>query len=473
MTHSIEQSWPDALRPAKIVCRDAVVVVPGIMGSELVDTESGDRLWGLSPRWYARAWSHRDGLARLAVTEAELAGKTDRVRPAGLLKFPAIAPVLAGVEPYTRLMKAVREIVAHPDAALGFAYDWRLAVDFNAKLLATAAADHLERWRARSGYSDAGLVLIAHSMGGLLCRAIPLDAGLADVTRAVVTLGTPFDGAAKAAVLLNQGNGAPLPAKRLQRLAATMPGIHALLPMYSCVDEGDSVRSLTPADVGRLGGSAELAAAAYATHRSARPMTGHRALIGIRQSTMSTLTIRDGIVEAHDYTFVPQADGDVARRPNGLIHRVYGAGDGTVPRNSARPPQGAAMPLAQQHGALARSKEAIDLVRDVLTNLDGDLGPRLGADDEAGIGLAMPDSTVPGTPWTAVVTGVRPGQARCKLVNADTNQVIGRPRLKRSGEAVVAEVVLPAPGMYRLSVAGGGTSPVSQLVLAVAATVEE
>src|SRR5271163_1437216 len=47
------------------VCRDAVIVIPGIMGSELVDAETGDVLWGLSPRSYLRFWTSGDGLERL------------------------------------------------------------------------------------------------------------------------------------------------------------------------------------------------------------------------------------------------------------------------------------------------------------------------------------------------------------------------------------------------------------------------
>src|SRR5712691_7249259 len=107
--------------------RDAVVVVPGIMGSELIDETSGRLLWGLAdPRWYVSAWTSGASLDALRLTEDERAGRYGRVRATRLLRFPAFAPLLAGFEPYSRLLKAIRAVAPHPDAVAEFAYDWRL-----------------------------------------------------------------------------------------------------------------------------------------------------------------------------------------------------------------------------------------------------------------------------------------------------------------------------------------------------------
>ncbi|MCO1660526.1 transposase family protein [Pseudonocardia humida] len=219
----------------------------------------------------AVAWTTPTSLARLALTDAERAGDYTRIQPAGLLQAPAFAPFLRGIEPYGGLVAAVREVVADPAAVLEFSYDWRLPVTHNAALLHTAAAEHLAAWQTHPRYEDllralpdtrpARLVLIAHSMGGLLIRA--LAPGL-DI-RATITLGTPFDGAAKAALILNSGRGAPVPLPRttLRDLAATLPGLHELLPTYRCLDDLDhrngdchdgEPRRLTPSDVAALGG---------------------------------------------------------------------------------------------------------------------------------------------------------------------------------------------------------------------------
>lgn len=199
---------------------DAVVVIPGIMGSVLVDTATKRTLWGLNHiGWYSRAWSTGSSLRDLADLEP------GRIKPRGLLRFPAWAP-LGYFEPYDRLVRHLKEMV-HPRAVCEFAYDWRLPVLHNARLLARAAHGHLATWRADPAHerlgvlqadpSPARLVLVAHSMGGLLTRALPLVEGTEDehgeiptVTediRATITLGTPFRGAAKAATVLANGRG--------------------------------------------------------------------------------------------------------------------------------------------------------------------------------------------------------------------------------------------------------------------------
>lgn len=443
------------------VTPDAVVVVPGIMGSELVDAATGSVLWGLRRlRWYVRAWCSGDGLGLLRLTGDELDGHVGRVKARGLLKFPAFAPWLSGFEPYTALVTGLHKVVHDPRAVLEFGYDWRLAVPYNARLLAEAAVRHLEAWRRWSGRTDAKLVLVAHSMGGLLCQELTKISGAADDVRAVVTLGTPFDGAAKAAIILNSGRGAPLPRGRLRELAAGLPGVHDLLPRYRCVDEGNTVRRLTPADVARFGGSAELARAAF--ERVPVQLPGHRALIGVEQPTISSLKLVDGVVREQFHTFQVNPDGALRRAPDSSLSRVTGSGDGTVPRNSALPAFVSATPVAQQHGTLARTSEAISFVRDILLNAETDLGPRLGAGD---IGLSVPDVVEPEEEWIARIDGADPHEVRCVVTDADTGAVVDRPPAHRRDGMVVAAVTLPSPGIYRIEVAGGG-SPVGQLVMA-------
>lgn len=444
---------------------DAVVVVPGIMGSELYDTVLERYIWGLRPGWYARAWSPRGtGLEPLAPTEEELVGDTRRVRATGLLKVPAFAPVFAGIEPYTPLVTAIRQVVRHPDAVLEFPYDWRLPVGLTARSLAEAVQRHLAAWRRRSGRPDARVVLVAHSMGGLVCEALGGIPGATDGVRAVLTLGTPFDGAAKAAVILGAGTGAPLPPRRLRAVAVRMPGLYDLLPGYRCVDDGDDVRRLTPADVAGLGGDPVLAAAAFEQRasRNHTPLPGHRALVGVEQPTLASLTLADGLAAGHPYTFEPDETGELVRDPNGVLRRRPGLGDGTVPRDSALPRHGIEpMPLAQQHATLAHSAEAITFVRDFLLHGTTAEHPRLGFGD---VGVVLPDVVAPGVEWTATLTGIEATHAAVTATDVETGaEVPGVPY--RRGETVHAAVTLPVPGLYRVRVTGG-TTPVSQLVLA-------
>ena len=57
----------------------------------------------------------------------------------------------------------------------------------------------LERWRAQGGpYADAQVVFVCHSMGGLIARWYIEQCGGAEITRKLITLGTPYRGAARA-----------------------------------------------------------------------------------------------------------------------------------------------------------------------------------------------------------------------------------------------------------------------------------
>src|SRR5262252_1147300 len=338
------------------LCRDAVVVLPGIMGSELVETATDTVLWGLAdPGWYVNSWTTGGSLRALAVTDAERNGLTGRVQATRTLRVPAFAPSLRGFEPYTKLLATVKRFVVDAAAVREFAYDWRLAIDYNAAELAKVAEEHLKSWqRHPKGSRDARLVLVAHSMGGLVARYFTGVLGGARDVRATITLGTPFYGAVKAVVMLSTGRGAPLPLprRRLRRLAQTMPGLHDLLPTYRCVDQGTSSRRLDATDIAALGGDQELAQQAFDRRAQllAGGSAGLHALVGVQQPTMQSVRIADGIAEPLFYTCLDA--------PHGGLQRVDRRGDSTVYRDAAAPESLEPAYLPQSHMALAASEEA-------------------------------------------------------------------------------------------------------------------
>lgn len=432
--------------------RDAVIVIPGIMGSELVDAEAGEVLWGLSPRSYLRFWTSGTGLERLRVTDRERAGKTGRIRATGLLRFPVASPIFGGFEPYTRLVSAIRRSLSHPDALCEFAYDWRLPVALNAARLGDVVEVHLQRWRThRMGSKNAKVVLTAHSMGGLVARCFAETMGGAPTVRQTVTLGTPFFGAVKAAYLLNAGRGAPvwLPRARLRELALTLPGVHDLLPSYRCVDEAGG-RPLTPADVADLGGDGELAEASFALQRSLAKLgtDGLRTVVGIDQPTMQSMRLVRGVV-------VPQ---------NHLVEagtRTDHLGDGTVYVEAALGGVEPASYLPQSHAGLARAPEAIAAVVAVLTRQR--LGPPMGG---TGVGLDAPDLALVGERCEARITAPDDAMPSCRVVDADTGAQVDAPvPVRRDGQLIVA-IRMPTPGLYRVGVKTGGYSAVTALITA-------
>ncbi|WP_231631085.1 lipase/acyltransferase domain-containing protein, partial [Streptomyces clavuligerus] len=475
--------------------QDAVVVVPGIMGSELYDTEQDRVVWGLSDsRWLLRAWTLPGGLDRLHVTPEEREGRLGRIRARRLLRVPAWSPVLRGVEPYGALVRTVTRSAASPDAVLEFPYDWRLPVAVNARLLAGAARAHLERWRRHPAHTAARrhrvderegrLVFVAHSMGGLLTLAALRDgpdADLARDTRGVLTLGTPFRGAVAAAVILNSGRGAPvpLPHGRLRRLAATMPGLHDLLPSFTCLGEGADARKPTPSDIVALGGDEELARRSRELHErlAAHPLPGHRAVIGVSQPTAQSLELRQGVVVPHELSYRHHGDGGLMRHENGAPRRFDVGGDGTVHKESAALTR-SSVPFALQHGSLAKGEAALEAVTSFLEE-DEHLGPPQAA---ARLGLQVPDFVAPGKRWTLRVHGAdgpagldcvvekvaeesAPGGAfrvRAALYGDDEDDRSGG----GSGDALAARVAVPSEGLYRVSLDSGDGAPLSQLVLA-------
>lgn len=471
------------------MCYDAIVIVPGIMGSELRDKATNAVLWGTSDlSWYVSAWSTGKGLAALRLTPDEQDGRYGRVVAPSLLRAPAFARVLAGTEPYTSLVSAVQDCAIDSRAVTTFPYDWRLPVAYNAERLATCADAHLARWHAlvksdrRLRHPDGQrprLVFVAHSMGGLLVSYVSTIDGFCEEVRTSITLGTPFSGSVKAAVLINSGRGAPvpLPARRpvryllnpvadegLRRLVSTLPGVHDLLPTYRCVDDHASnaaapARRLSVNDIVDLGGNRELAMGWMALHQrlSAVQPAGHRAVVGGAQPTMQSLTISAGFAYPHWYACLGAADNP---------RRVDRMGDGTVYRDAAV--LGAANKhfyLPQQHAGLAQSKDVFSHIRHVLTEGEDDtLGPPMARDD---VGIEAPDLVDARSEATVLVVGpVHMRHLRCATVDLESGHAVGAPLEWRDG-SVVASLKLPRPGLYRVEVRGMDHPMVSRLVLAV------
>jgi len=244
----------------------------------------------------------------------------------------------------------------------------------------------------------------------------------------------------------------------LRALAASLPGVHDLLPTYRCLDEGASARRLTVSDVVTLGGDADLANLSADLHQrlDGVALVGHRAVVGAFQPTPQSLTLTDGVVREMYQTCEGPPDSPV---------RVDRYGDGTVYRDAASLDQRSTTYLAQQHGPLARTDPVLDLVTAILTE-QNQWGPPMGAGD---LGLGLPDLVEAGQEWAAAVSGVaRVQDATCVVEDAATGTRIARPGLQWRDGAMAVLVTLPRPGLYRIVLAGGGGgAPVSQLVLAV------
>lgn len=442
------------------MCIDAVVVVPGIMGSELMD-QSGKVRWGLKPSVLAHAWLTNE-LGILQVTDDDMAGG-GRLRPTRLLRVPGYMPFLGGLEPYTGLLRRVAETAADSRAVTEFPYDWRLSIEYNAPLLVRRCEEHLESWRAvvqaerKGDPTDVRLVVVAHSMGGLITRYATQKLGLSELLRQVITLGTPFYGAVKGVQMLATGEGAPVPRQAARRLALTCPGVFDLLPRYRSVlttDGGErGVRRLTVEDIVAIGGSAELAVDASQRWEklglAARDQSGstvrHFAVVGTEQPTVQSMEI-----EAGEATFLESLDG--------VNHR----GDSTVYRQAAAPDDQLAFVLPQRHGSLAKTEEALAFVADKLVGADKK--PPLGT---RSVGADIPDMAVAGRPVKVRVTGndMDPVGVSVKSTEIETGiPTTWHASTRVDGAMQYTHPGLP-PGLHWIQVQAGGYSPVTDMVL--------
>jgi pimeloyl-ACP methyl ester carboxylesterase len=395
--------------------------------------------------------------------------------------FPEWLHGFGGMEPYKRLVKTVTETVLHPDAVLSFAYDWRLDVEHNAKILAREAGAHLKRWRdnerlrdvrsRRNDDREPRLVFVAHSMGGLLVRAmfgLPLEQ---PDTRAVVTLGAPFVGSVKTVRMLAAGEEGPpgMPAEATRRACLSMPGVYDLLPWYRCRLQDNDVVALAPQDVVGVGSPPRLVEEAFERRDRAATavLPGHRAVVGVGQDTPQSLELRGADVITYNWGYRRNGRDELIRESGRLVTENFD-GDGTVFAYSARTSATEGIPVAQHHQSLAVNPASLRIVQKVITNVT-DLDTVLGdGPDETPLGLEVPDQTGLNQPMEIRIRSEHtPGTISCAVEDtARRDDVVRRPLVQglREEGAFVVRTDLDVPGLYRVRVSAGNAE-VTKLVM--------
>lgn len=223
-----------------------VMVVPGIGGSVL--EHSGKVLWDAGFGSVARL-----GVAahRLSLAEAPV------LRPTGLIRSRAVVPGWTVACDYDRLMASLGELPeavvddGHPDRRVpdaniaAFPYDFRKSVVAAAECL---AADVTTRLSVLGHAGEPGrVIVVAHSMGGLVARYWMGPLGGWRVCRALITLGTPHRGAPKA---LNWMVGGVRVGGRVWQGATGLfrewPSVAELLPRYPAIWDENARAALYP-----------------------------------------------------------------------------------------------------------------------------------------------------------------------------------------------------------------------------------
>jgi pimeloyl-ACP methyl ester carboxylesterase len=309
-------------RGAKRGSGPRAVIVPGMMGSRLVEAARGRSSARRAGMLWVDPLRIRAGdLARLRLPSKR------RIRPSGVL-----------LTYYARLKL---ELELQGFDARFYAYDWRLGIDVLGARLAAA----ISRARRPS-------VLIAHSMGGLVARVAAARLPRRAVRR-LIMLGTPNRGAL-APVLALRGTYPFV--RKLSRLDlvhtpedlaaevfATFPGLYHLLPpepASGCVDLLDVAcwPSAGPKPDTRL-----LAGVAAARARMAAPDDRMVQIVGVNHQTVVS----------------------VRRTAAGFEYGSDCNGDGTVPVSMAVLPGLQSYFAEETHGNLANNPQVIAAIADL------------------------------------------------------------------------------------------------------------
>ncbi|MBI4927352.1 MAG: alpha/beta fold hydrolase [Anaerolineae bacterium] len=209
-----EEIAASARAPKARGVREAVVVLPGIMGSLLFSVRGVTTLLWVNPLLFLEG---HGGYLRVGEQGSQIGAPEVDCAAFSLEKLT-----------YMKLVISLRRKFT----VFEFPYDWRLPIETNADELARC----IQRWSG--GDAKMQFALVAHSMGGLVSRTY-----LARHTqeaeqriKRVITLGTPHLGATSAIDNLFNGNSMMAVVDKLnsdngmREVILSMPSVYQLLP---------------------------------------------------------------------------------------------------------------------------------------------------------------------------------------------------------------------------------------------------
>jgi pimeloyl-ACP methyl ester carboxylesterase len=442
---------------------DVVVVLPGILGSTL--RQDGHLVWAPSAGSALRAIATFGASVKRLQLPAGIGDEypDDGVEPAGLMPdlhvLPGIWTPVKGYDPLLARLRSLgyREPGTGPGSPPGnllpVAYDWRLSCRHNGQRLATIIGPALERWRAQGDpHADAQVVFICHSMGGLVARWYIEKCGGAEVTRKLITLGTPYRGAARALAQLSNGAPYGLGPFRLDLtgFARSMPSLHQLLPEYACLSQAGNLAKTTDVSLPELDTAMITDAMAFHTAlreaEASRPesLTSTHAIIGTGQPTATTAQLSSGEIE-----LINTYEGD----------DFYG--DSTVPLVAACRPDVAMdsntlRRVPDKHGNLPRNAAALDEIEGILTARS----IIIKAANPIALRVDVPDFAMAGENVLVQVTPSEPTRHAIKLsVKDEAGTLIESRMLRPANGTITTSIDGLVPGAYTIDASGPEPMP--------------
>ena len=239
---------------AKTKLRDLVVILPGITGSVL--QKDGKDVWNFSGQsLWQLVQTQGKSLQDLKITGNDPGTEDlgDGIRATSLVSgshiIPKLEKVLSGYYITSQMIRdnfeTIEGSISNEQSAnfFEFPYDWRRDNRVNARLLKTFLDRRLKLWRDHTGLTDAKVILLAHSMGGLISRYyLEVLEGWQDC-KALFTFGTPYRGSLAAVDVLANGLDL-LKLVDLSDMLRSLPSVYQLLPRHTVLSVGSSYESI-------------------------------------------------------------------------------------------------------------------------------------------------------------------------------------------------------------------------------------
>ena len=451
---------------------DLIIILPGIMGSVL--TKHGQDLWAPSLDAVARL-RQRETLLRDLLLDGDDPDREmldDGVMATRLMPDVQLIPGFWKIDGYTSLITAIIEQFEvtqgdiynpNPDANLfPFPYDWRRDNRSSAKRLQAFIERQLPIWRERSGNTTANVILICHSMGGLIARYYLEVLGGREHCKALFTLGTPHRGSLNALDYLSNGYTL-FKSLDVSEALRSYTSTYQLLPTYQVIEhentyvdllEIETIYGLSRMRVEQARHQFHDPIAAEARSRLGDPGYYSGVIIGTQQLTKQSARLNRTRVEIG--TALPDPVRDL---------NLGDFGDGTVPFYAALPPgvrqdDLKAFYTTTFHGSLQSN---ISTQQQLLTELgmrqsqvpDGILGvsPE-DADARPALRLLLDDAYPPegGVIRVRPVNIPDPGSLIVTLTPLDGTHQAQRRTIVPHDDEWPIELDHPTPGIYRIGV---------------------
>jgi pimeloyl-ACP methyl ester carboxylesterase len=469
---------------AKSRLRDVVVLLPGITGSVL--QKDGRDVWAVSGQ---ATWRALRSLGKsledltLGVDDPDVDDLGDGVTASRLVPDAHLIPGLVKIDGYTTISRLVNDTfqVVRGDVNGGppgnfyeFCYDWRRDNRVAARHLKALVDRVLPQWRETTGATDAKVILIGHSMGGLVARHyLEVLEGWPNC-RALISFGTPYRGSLNAVGFL--ANGYKKLFLDLTEMMRSFTSVYQLLPIYRAVwsDADGGFRRIGEL-TGLPGVDGSKAATGLAFHRAIEAavdshlgapayLAGYKTLpiVGTGQPTNQSAIWSGGSV------------GISADVPDGIDGTMHD-GDGTVPRVSAIPIELSNEYrdtfIAERHGSLQCNAIVLDDLRERLKQMQSVgleavrgpapvVGPR-----RPGISLDLEDLYVPDEPveMRARLLDDDPGQQPPTGIVTPVNALSAPTTLPfvEDDDGWVLRLSGLVPGLYRIEVRTAMSGPLS------------